>query len=450
MQFKETVFSESIAQGKGFKFDPEKMINGLTAHGRNQVLLADLPDFVRNGDLDALAMLRDDNVIRIDGDRIFIQPDAIEEAKSLKLFWNQRQQARKILLNSLYGALLNEGCRFYDARIGQSVTLTGRSITKHMSSKTNELITGVYDVRGDAILYNDTDSVYFSAVDMLEADPEMKGLLDNRDSMVELYDGIGDAVNDSFPGFMDESFNTGLQRGKIIKAGRELIAGRGLFITKKRYALLIYDQDNVRLDVGGKPGKIKAVGLDLKRADTPKIMQEFLEEIITTLLDGGEKEDIIEMIKVFRTDFRSLDGWLKGTPKKVNGITGYMNRINLGDGMDLMKSNNREKVRIPGHVQAAINWNILKKMYGDRYAMEIQDGQKVIVCKLKPNALKMDSIAYPIDEQFLPSWYKELPFDHETMEATIIDKKVSNLIGVLKWDLSATREDTTFGDLFSF
>jgi DNA polymerase elongation subunit (family B) len=450
MQFKETVFSEASAQSKGFKFNPEKMVNGLTSHGRNRVEFSDLPQFIRSGDLDALAMLRDDGAIRIDEDRIFIEPQFLVEANSLRIFWNQRQQARKILLNSLYGALLNEGCRFYDARIGQSVTLSGRSITKHMSSKTNEIITGVYDVRGDAIIYNDTDSVYFSAVDMLEADEDMKGLLESRDSMVELYDGIGAAVNESFPPFMDMAFNTGLERGSIIRAGRELIASRGLFITKKRYALLIYDQDNVRKDVDGKPGKIKAVGLDLKRADTPKMMQEFLERIITTLLDGGSKETIIQMIKEFRVDFRALDGWLKGTPKKVNGITGYMSRMRSGNGIDVMRSGSREKVMVPGHVRAAINWNTLREMYGDKFSMEITDGQKVIVCRLKPNPLKMDSVAYPYDEPHIPSWYKELPFDNELMESTIIDKKVNNLIGILKWDLSATREDTTFNDLFSF
>ena len=448
MQFKETVFSEASAQGKGFKVDFSKMSNGLGA--TTEAKLADLPDYIKSGDLDAIQQLAN-RQIRIEGDKIFINEDFVKEAKGYMVFWNQRQQARKILLNSLYGALLNEGCRFYDARIGQSVTLSGRSITKHMSSKTNEIITGVYDVRGDAILYNDTDSVYFTAVDMLESDPEMATMLDNRDSMVELYDGIGEAVNDSFPPFMDQAFNTGLERGAIIKAGRELIASRGLFITKKRYALLMYDKDNVRLDVNGKPGKVKAVGLDLKRADTPKMMQEFLEKIITTLLDGGEKDDIIKMIKDFRSEFRGLDGWLKGTPKKVNGITGYVERLTAGDGAkDLLKAGTKAKVMVPGHVRAAMNWNTLRQMYGDKFSMEITDGQKVIVCKLKPNPLKMDSVAYPFDEPHLPQWYKELPFDDELMEETIIDKKVSNLIGVLKWDLSATREDTTFNDLFSF
>lgn len=449
MQFKETVFSEAMAQAKGFEVKWEKFETG-RANGRNRVEFADLPDFIKAGDQDAIDFLVSDGLIRIEGDKIFIEEPGMAEAKEHMVFWNQRQQARKILLNSLYGALLNEGCRFYDARIGQSVTLTGRSITKHMSSKANEIITGVYDVRGDAILYNDTDSVYFTAVDMLESDPEMAPMLNDRDAMVELYNGIGEAINDSFPPFMCDAFNTGMDRGKIIAAGRELIASRGLFIKKKKYALLMYDKDNVRLDVKGKPGKVKVVGLDIKRADTPKMMQEFLEKIITVLLDGGEKDDIIKMIKDFRDEFRLLDGWLKGTPKKVNGITGYNEKLTMGDGKDIMKAGSKEKVRVPGHVQAAINWNRLREAYSDNYSMEISDGQKVIVCKLKPNPMKMDSIAYPFDEPHLPQWYKELPFDNDLMEETIIDKKVNNLIGVLKWDLRATRDDTTFNDLFSF
>lgn len=457
MQFKETVYSEAAAQSKGFalkkgdSIDTEFIDAIMSQYATETASFAELADFVKAKDASSLRSLIEQGAIRIDDGKIFINESHFKEAKEHEVFWNQRQQARKILLNSLYGALLNEGCRFYDARIGQSVTLTGRTITKHMSSKANEIITGVYDVRGDAILYNDTDSVYFTAYHMLKADPELASMLESREAMISLYDGIGDEVNDSFPPFMDQAFNTGLERGAIIKAGRELIASRGLFITKKRYALLMYDKDGVRLDVNGKPGKIKAVGLDLKRADTPKIMQEFLEKIITTLLDGGSKDLIFDMIREFRKDFRALPGYLQGTPKKVNGITGYVDRLTAGDGKkDILKSGPKEKVRVPGHVQASIHWNTLRKLYNDHYAMEISDGQKVIVCKLKPNPLKMDSVAYPIDELNIPEWYKELPFDSASMEDTIIDKKINNLIGVLKWDLSETREDTTFNDLFSF
>lgn len=74
-------------------------------------------------------------------------------------FWDKRQLVKKINLNSAYGGLLNAGCRFFDKRIGQSTTLTGRSITRHMTAKTNEFLDGAYDHEGRSIIYGDTDSV---------------------------------------------------------------------------------------------------------------------------------------------------------------------------------------------------------------------------------------------------------------------------------------------------
>jgi len=96
-----------------------------------------------------------------------------------------------------------------------------------------------------------------------------------------------------------------------------------------------------------------------------------------------------------------------------------------------------------------LNWNKLRKIYDDHYSMEIQDGFKVVVCKLRPNPSGITSIAYPVDQLQLPQWFKDLPFDHEAMEQALVDKKVNNLLGVLNWDLS-DRQDTTFGDLFSY
>ena len=73
-----------------------------------------------------------------------------------KAFWDKRQLVKKINLNSLYGAILNPGCRFFDKRIGQSTTLTGRAIARHMDSHVNECITGRYDHVGEAIIYGDS------------------------------------------------------------------------------------------------------------------------------------------------------------------------------------------------------------------------------------------------------------------------------------------------------
>jgi hypothetical protein len=93
----------------------------------------------------------------------------------------------------------------------------------------------------------------------------------------------------------------------------------------------------------------------------------------------------------------------------------------------------------------------MRKMNGDNYSMQIVDGMKTIVCKLKSNALGWTSIGYPTDEQRLPTWFTELPFDDGEMEATVVDGKVDNLLGVLDWDLaSATNTENTFTSLFDF
>ena len=108
------------------------------------------------------------------------------------------------------------------------------------------------------------------------------------------------------------------------------------------------------------------------------------------------------------------------------------------------------KTNMPGHVRASINWNTLKRMYQDKYSMGITDGAKVIVCKLKQNPMGFTSVAYPVDELRLPQWFKDLAFDHAEMEQTIIDNKLDNLIGVLKWDVRSTEEKNTFNSLFEF
>jgi hypothetical protein len=106
---------------------------------------------------------------------------------------------------------------------------------------------------------------------------------------------------------------------------------------------------------------------------------------------------------------------------------------------------------MPGHVRAAINWNNLRRMNSDKYSMQIVDGMKTIVCKLKSNPLGWTSIGYPTDEIHLPTWFKELPFDDAEMETTVVDQKLDNLLGVLDWDLkSATNTENTFQTLFEW
>jgi DNA polymerase elongation subunit (family B) len=357
-----------------------------------------------------------------------------------KAFWDKRQLVKKINLNSLYGAILNPGCRFFDKRIGQSTTLTGRIIAKHMDAYINECIFGEYDHTGPAIIYGDTDSCYFSAWPAVKEEVAAGRMEWSKETCIQLYDSIADQVNASFPAFMERACHVPRANGELIKGGRELVASKGLFIKKKRYAVLIIDLENKRLDTHGKPGKVKAMGLDLKRSDTPKVVQDFLSDLLTDVLTGSEKEHVYDKVRDFKIAFQDRPAWEKGTPKRVNNLTKYgKEEERLG------------KANMPGHVRAALNWNTLRRMHGDNYSLAIVDGMKTIVCKLKDNALGYTSVGYPTDESHIPAWFKDLPFDDSLMEATIVDQKVENLLGVLEWDIpSHTDIATTFDSLFTF
>lgn len=302
---------------------------------------------------------------------------------------------------------------------------------------------------GNDVLLHNTDSGYFSAYPVMKDQPEFKDFDWSKENVTQLYDSIGDMTNASFPEFMKQAFNCPEDNGAIIKAARELCASKGLFITKKRYAVLIYDKEGKRKDSNGKPGEIKAMGLDLKRSDTPKVVQDFLSEVLTSVLTGSTEQQILDQILEFRKDFRKWPGWLKGSPKRANKITYYEGILNSQTKVD-WKGGESVKKSLPGHVLASINWNRLKRIHGDHYSMPIQDGFKVIVCKLKSNPSGITSVAYPVDEMNLPDWFKKLPFDDEAMEAALIDKKVKNLLGVLNWDLDSNKDANSFGDLFSF
>jgi hypothetical protein len=351
----------------------------------------------------------------------------------------------------VYGAIGNHASAWADDRIAQSTTLTGRCIVRHMASKINEVITGEYDHKGKAIVYGDTDSCMFSSYPIMKDMEDFKDFGWAKTDVTTLYDQIADITNESFPEFMHDYFHVPPERS-VIKAGREYVASKGMFITKKRYAVLIYDKEGKRKDVDGKPGEIKAMGLDLKRSDTPKPVQDFLSEVLTMVLTDATKDQVFAYIKQFREQFASWPSWAKGTPKRVNNLSYYGDLMlkQEGGGGDAFDARVKNTKTIPGHVRASLNYNRLRKIYNDTTSMEITDGFKVIVCKLRQNPLGFNSIAYPVDQLILPEWLKSLPFDDEGMSEALISKKLDNLLGVLGWDLNESKKNDAFDDMFSF
>lgn len=395
-----------------------------------------LKQLIADENIPALRQFLIDNDLIIKDGKVFAKES--QSPKKWADHFDRLQMATKINLNALYGCILNSSSRFYDKRIGQSVTLSGRLICRHMNSFVNECITGKYAIDGEAVIAADTDSAQFSAWPIIKPMVMAKQCEWNQEKAVELYLAIGEKVNKSFTPFMKNAFNCAGQFGELIKGSCESVGRRGLYITKKRYAILNYYKDGVWY----KPDnlKLKAMGLDLRRSDTPEICQVFLKDILMDLLNGEGEDKLIEKINNFKIKFKALPLHEQGTPKRVNKLTYYADLINRGKGN-----------RVPGHVRAAVHWNELRKMNNDNVHTRIVDGMKCIVCPLKPNALGMTNIAYPTDEAHLPDWFIRLPFDTDLMIASVVDKKIENLLGKLpNWKniSEGTRKVNTFSDFF--
>lgn len=521
-------------------------------------------------------------------------------------FYDQRQMAKKINLNALYGALLNKACRFYDKRIGQSTTLSGRTVTRHMGSMVNKLVTGEYTVHGGAVIYGDSvtgdtmlttsfgemtieeaftkgiNQMWLSAdgtrqytlpkggMEVLTFNPEenetymgainyiyrhkthkakwkvtdsdgnsvivtgdhsvmvereygqlvkvkpsdmvigdklisVRGddfgrttcakieqledfddeyvydvgmtngnhnwffgnnmLLKNTDSIyfsvaeymqslgfefelskeetIELYDSISKEVNATFPSFLHGRFNVGLERGAYISAARENLSDYSLFIKKKRYAMRLYDVDGRRMDVKGKKGKMKYMGIEVKRSDTPKIIQDVLVDGLESLLDGKGEREVMDIFINFKRRIIEMNPWLLGRPCGANAVQFYTNQYN-----EYMQGNSKKKPRIPAAISGAIYFNQLLDDYNEGKIARIGDGSKVINCKLKKNISGFDCISFPTDMVEFPDWFKALPFDLDTTVKSTFIKKVDNIFGVTGFNIDTLNASVAVFDNF--
>lgn len=383
-----------------------------------------LKELVSLGDVNEIKQFMLDNDLELSDDGRIISKH-IKYFKEQIEYYDLEQYVRKIFLNSFYGFLLQNNSLLYDFRLGSSTTLSGRKVVQHLTSKANELMIGEYEVHGHCQTYNDTDSVYCSIGndEFKQKHPDFKF---NKDNIKEYADKIGDMINESFPEYMKKSFHCSNNGAELQKAGREVVATKGLFVAKKRYSLMVFDKDGYRQDINGKPGKMKTLGIQINRSDTHPLVKQLLQKMLNSVLTDGSKEKLIEVLRDFAiNDWNKLKPWEKGTPRTCNKLEYYTKEYNKTGKCSV------------GQVLASINWNKMIDIMGDKKSPKILDGNKVIVCKLKDNNIyNINRIAYPLDIPKLPKWFKELPFAEQDMENSVIDKTIETIFGVLGWNLT--------------
>ena len=362
------------------------------------------------------------------------EKDAVKKAEYQKQEENfdLLQLTKKIQMNSLYGALLNVAFRFGDERMGASVTATGRQITTHMIETIGEMLTGEriplvkststdkdgrliheYSSASEAIIYGDTDSCYY------------KTFASNKEEAVEAADLAAEGTNATFPAFMREAFNCQPEFDELIKAGREIVGERGLFQAKKKYMIKVVDLEGFAVD------KLKSMGSEIKKADTPKVIQLFLKSVVDKILSGAEYDEIAKFVNEQRKAIlKSADNVFHlGVAKQVNNLEKF-----TADYMQFEKPGIR-RVNLPGHVRAAINYNEMLHSF-DTGGKSIRSGDKVLIFYVKKNEFAIESIAIPADLPRFPQWFNDnFSVDKAKTEDKMFDNKLSGIFAALGKDV---------------
>ena len=356
----------------------------------------------------------------------------IEWLESNQKLYDLMQYIKKIVINSSYGSLLNCSCVVYDFRLGASTTLTGRLVTKHMAERINDYTIKKCIHTGGTLIGGDTDSEYLSigCKAFREANPDF---VYTKENVTQYVDKLTAYVDSTFAKAMKDHHHVDDEHADIMHCAREIVGDYGLYIKKKRYAIMVYDDEGHRQDVDGKPGKLKIRGIQTQRADMPKAVKKLLKDMLVKVLTGGTEQEVQQMVLNFSQTEWDVEPWKKGTPKPVNKLNQYMEKLKEGcDGM------NAQKITIPSQVRGAINWNNLIDYYGDTQTKKFAGGEKCLMCKLKPeNMLKLDVVCIPIDidPTTIPQWFKDLPFDTERTDEAVINKTIDSIFGILGWDL---------------
>ncbi|TFH08235.1 MAG: hypothetical protein E4H14_06830 [Candidatus Thorarchaeota archaeon] len=356
---------------------------------------------------------------RIEYQKLMKQMDAAGE-KEKAAYYDRLQYVYKIKLNSFYGALTNLYFRFYDIRMGESVTGTGRPVVRHQGSTVNLILCDEYDINGDAVVAGDTDSTYFHTY------------ADSVDEAVMIADAVAKKVNATFPEFMINTFLVSPGYENSIRTSRELVSDRGIFVEKKHYILHVADQEGKRVD------KMKIMGLATKKTTLPREIAKTINKFIERYLKGEEWSSVAESVVAYKEQLiNAPDITTLGLPKTVQEIDYFYDK---DDFRRFAKQDQRTgRTRVSGHVRAALHYNRCLKEYKDTFAYPITDGTKskvfYLIGTFEPLQLingemvHLETIALPTDMEFIPEWFpRNFRVDIDAQIHRLVDKPLESIL----------------------
>ncbi|HBZ39064.1 MAG TPA: DNA polymerase, partial [Balneola sp.] len=306
--------------------------------------------------------------------------------------YNNIQMAKKISLNSAYGAIGNHWFRYFDLRNAEAITTSGQLAIRWIERDLNIYLNKILETdKEDYVIASDTDSVY------LTFDKLVSKVFGESPEIIKVVKFLDKVATDKLEPFIDKSYQA---LAKLVKAydqkmimGREVIADKGIWTAKKRYILNVYDNEGVRY----KEPKLKIMGIEAVKSSTPAPCRDKLKEALKIIMNGDEKT-LNTFIREFREEFMTLPPEEIAYPRSVNGVEKYtdnaQNTYNIESGETIQYG--FFKSRAPIHVKGAILYNHLvdKNKLSNKYPY-ILEGEKISWLYLKePNAYQSSAFSF--------------------------------------------------------
>ena len=339
--------------------------------------------------------------------------------KKLISRYNNIQMARKISLNSAYGAIGNQYFRYYDKAIAEGITKSGQLSIRWIENRLNKHLNNILKTDEDYVIASDTDSVY------LTLDKLVTKTIKSDNALSKTINFLDKVASESIEPYITKSYDelkqyTNAFSNKMFMK-REVIADKGIWVAKKRYILNVWDSEGVSY----KEPKLKMMGIEAVKSSTPAICRQKIKDALELIMTSDEKE-LNKFVINFREEFLKVKPELISFPRSVKGLSKYFD-----SGTTFKKST-------PMHIKGALIYNhkIKQNKLINKYPL-IQEGDKIKFVYLKqPNPFTSNVITYITK---LPKEFDIHNFvDYDIQFEKVFIDPLTLILNTIKWNIDRT------------
>ena len=294
--------------------------------------------------------------------------------------YNNLQLAKKVSLNSAYGALGSQYFRFYDLRQALAVTMAGQLSIRWIESKINAYMNKLLKTENeDYVIASDTDSIYLRLGNLVDK------VYQEKSDTLRIIEFMDKVCEEKIQPYIDKGYQELASYvhayAQKMRMKREALSDKGIWTAKKRYILNVYNNEGVQYN----EPDMKVMGLEMVKSSTPSVIREKMKETIKLIVRSTES-DVQDFIEKFKSEFKSLPPEDVAFPRGINGLKEYSDSATL------------YRKGTPIHVRGAILYNyMLKEKNLTKSYPLIQEGEKLKFTYLKtPNPIKEDVVSFPV------------------------------------------------------